>query len=312
MKKLLLLAVALCFASCAVAQDTQELQKHVYIMRPATHVPNQHPSSFTIDYHGGPILNVGTSVYLVYYGTWPSVSVQIINSFVKGLSGSPLHNIQTTYYDSANKHIANTINFNPKTNIYHDNYSLGKNLTDANVQTIVSNAIAGGHLANDVNGVYFVLTAQDVNESAFGGGLCTLFCGYHSPSTTIFTGETINYSIVGNPARCPTGCSGNVAVYGDKTGPNGDIGGDGTVSILFHELSESESDPQYGINYGWGPPNTSEEGDDCNFVFGTTKIASNGAHYNQTIHGHNYLIQEMLVLLNPSGNNNSGNCVQSH
>jgi hypothetical protein len=101
-----------------------------------------------------------------------------------------------------------------------------------------------------------------------------------------------------------------VAIYGDATGPNGDIGGDGTVSILFHELSESESDPQYGIAYGWGPPNTPEEGDDCNFVFGTTKIASNGAHYNQTIKGHNYLIQEMLALVNPTGTRNTGNCVQ--
>jgi hypothetical protein len=308
MKKVLLVVLALCFASCAFAQETTN--KHVYIMRPATHVPAQNPASFSIDYSGGPIMNVGTSVYIVYYGTWPAISVQIINSFVANLGGTPLHNIQTTYYDAAGVHIPNTIKFNHKTNAYHDNYSLGKNLTDADVQTIISNAIAGGHLANDVNGVYFVLTAQDVNQTAFGGGLCTLYCGYHSPSTTIFTGETINYSIVGNPARCPTGCSGNVAIYGDATGPNGDIGGDGTVSILFHELSESESDPQYGIAYGWGPPNTPEEGDDCNFVFGTTKIASNGAHYNQTIKGHNYLIQEMLALVNPTGTRNTGNCVQ--
>jgi hypothetical protein len=307
MKRLLLVLLALCFATSVFAQ---EAERHVYIMKPADHVPNQAPGSFSIDYHGGPILNVGTSVYIVYYGTWPTISKQIIDGFVASLSGSHLHNIQTTYYDSANKHIPNSIKFNPKTFVYHDNYSMGKNLTDANVQTIVSNAIAGGHLPSDKNGVYFVLTAQDVNETDFGGGLCTLFCGYHSPSTTIVTGETINYSIVGNPARCPTGCSGNVAIYGDKTGPNGDIGGDGTVSILFHELSESESDPQYGLNYGWGPPNTSEEGDDCNFVFGTTKIASNGAHYNDTIKGKNYLVQEMLELSSSSGNNNSGNCVQ--
>jgi hypothetical protein len=308
MKKIVLVALALCLASCAFAQETQD--RHVYIMRPATHVPNQTPSSFAIDYHGGPILNIGTSVYIVYYGNWPTISRQIINTFVKNLGGTPLHNIQTTYYDTAGVHIPNTIGFNPATDTYHDSYSLGKNLTDANVQTIVSNAIAGGHLANDVNGVYFVLTAKDVNESAFGGSLCTVFCGYHSPSTSIVTGETINYSIVGNPARCPSGCDGNVAIYGDTTSPNGDIGGDGTVSILFHELSESESDPQYGIAYGWGPPNTAEEGDDCNFVFGTTKIAPNGSHYNETIHGHLFLIQEMLALNNPSGNNNTGTCLQ--
>lgn len=308
MKKVLLAVVVVCIASCTFAQDAQS--QHVHIMRPVTSVPAQFPPSFAIDYHGGPILNVGTNVYLVYYGTWPILSVQVINSFMRNLGGTPLHNIQTTYYDSANKHIANTVGFNPRTNVYHDNYSLGKNLTDADVQTIISNAIAGGHLRNDVNGVYFVLTAQDVNETAFGGGLCTLFCGYHSPSTSIVTGETIYYSIVGNPARCPSGCSGNVAIYGDATGPNNDIGGDGAVSIMFHELSESESDPQYGIAYGWGPPTTAESGDDCNFVFGTTQVGSNHAHYNQTIAGHHYLIQEMLSLINPSGNHNSGNCLQ--
>ena len=189
MKKVLLVVLALCVATCAFAQESPE--GHVYIMKPATHVPAQFPPSFAIDYHGGPILNVGTSVYIVYYGSWPTISQQIINSFIGNLGGTPLHNIQTTYYDAAGVHIPNTIKFNHKTNTYHDNYSLGKNLTDANVQTIVSNAIAGNHLPNDVNGVYFVLTAQDVNESAFGGGLCTLFCGYHSPSTSIVTGETI-------------------------------------------------------------------------------------------------------------------------
>jgi hypothetical protein len=59
----------------------------------------------------------------------------------------------------------------------------------------------GGHLPDDTNGVYFVLTATDVYETAFGGGFCTLFCGYHGPSTTIIPGEIITYSFV---AKVPT------------------------------------------------------------------------------------------------------------
>ena len=43
-----------------------------------------------------------------------------------------VHNIQTGYSDSANVHIASTINFNARTSI-PDNDSLGRNLTDADV-----------------------------------------------------------------------------------------------------------------------------------------------------------------------------------
>ena len=178
-----------------------------------THVPAQNPASFSIDYSGGPIMNVGTSVYIVYYGTWPAISVQIINSFVANLGGTPLHNIQTTYYDAAGVHIPNTIKFNHRTNAYHDNYSLGKNLTDADVQTIISNAIAGGHLANDVNGVYFVLTAQDVNQTAFGGGLCTGDAGrgWNNRSVGVAAlqveGQSALWAIQRRDGASPTGIS---------------------------------------------------------------------------------------------------------
>ena len=306
MNKIIGVVCLLYVASFAFAQE----DNHIHIMRPANGSPNQPAASFSIDYHSGPILNKTTSAYVIYYGNWPTNSQNIINSFLGKLSGTGLHNIQTTYYDSAGVHIQNVVKYGSK-NIFHDNYSLGKSLTDADLQTIVSNAISGGHLPANAEGVYFILTAKDVTVNALGGSFCSLFCGYHSPSTSIVTGETINYAMVGNPARCPSGCAGNT-VIGDKNSPNNDIGGDGAVSIIFHELSESETDPQFGIAYGWGPPDTSEEGDDCNFVFGTLKVASNGSHYNQTIGTKNFLIQEMLALKNPTGNNNSGTCVQSH
>ena len=55
-----------------------------------------------------------------------------------------------------------------------DNYSLGTNLTDSNIATIVSNAITSNKLPKDDSGAYFVLTSADVSETS---GFCTTYCG---------------------------------------------------------------------------------------------------------------------------------------
>lgn len=310
MKKAVLVVVLALVACGALAQDAAQAPSHitkVYLPGLST------PATSQIYYGGGPIMGGSTNVYVIFYGTWPTKSVGIINGYLQHLGGTHQYKVNTTYSDTTSTHIQNIVNYNPTTNSTTDNYSLGKNLTDAQVQTVISNAIAGGKLPNDqTNGVYFVLTAQDVAESASFGSFCVQYCGYHSPSTSIVTGETIKYSFVGNPAKCSTGCDGNIAVYGDTTTPNGDVGGDGTISIMFHELSETVSDPNVTLSNGaWGDLVTGESGDMCNFVFGTTKLATNGSHYNETIHGKNYLIQQMFKV--PTTINGvgyyTGNCV---
>ncbi len=312
MKKAVLAALVVSLACCAFAQDAQKSPSN---LTDVYHPGARPPVTAQIFYGGGPILSGSTNVYVVFYGNWPAKSMNIINTYLEHLGGTHFYKVNTTYSDTTGAHIQNVVNYNPTTNSFHDNYSLGKNLTDAQVQTVVSNAISGGHLPNDqTNGVYFVLTAKDVAESASFGSFCVVYCGYHSPSTSIVTGETIKYSFVGNPARCPTACDGNIALFGDKTTPNGDVGGDGTINIMFHELSESASDPNVGLSNGaWGDLVTGESGDMCNFVFGTTKVGTNGTHFNETINHTNYLIQQMFkvpVTINGSGFY-TGTCVTS-
>ena len=292
MKKVGIVAFIALLACSAFAQSAQTPNNITKVYVPGL----ERPATARIYYGGGPIMSGSTNVYVVFYGNWPTKSRGIINGYLQHLGGSHEYKVNTTYSDTTSAHVQNIVNYNPATNSYHDNYSLGKNLTDAQVQTVISNAIAGGHLPNDeANGVYFVLTAKDVSESASFGTFCGTFCGYHSPSPSIVTGEIIKYSFVGNPAKCPSGCDGNVAIYGDSTTPNGDIGGDGTISIMFHELSETVSDPFVGDSNGaWGDLVTGESGDMCNFVYGTTKVGTNGAHYNETIHNVNYLVQQMF------------------
>ncbi len=287
MKKVLLVVLAVCIASSAFAQKAHMLKAFNR---------NAPPPSTQIYYGGGPVMSQPINVYVVYYGRWPNKSRGIINQFLGHLSGSSLFNTNTTYWDTTGSTVSNTINYNPTTNSYTDMYSLGVALSDTDVQTIIANAIAGGHLPADETGVYFVLTASDVSETAFGVGFCTYFCGYHYDSVSIVSGDIIKYSFVGNVARCPSGCSGSVALYGDATGPNGDVGGDGTVNIIYHELSEASSDPEFDLAPAWGGGVTGESGDLCAWQFGGTKLASNGAHYNITLGPSNYLIQEMLKL----------------
>jgi len=292
MKKGMIFALALCL-SCAAFAQKAENSSHIT----KVYVPGMEaPVTASIYYGGGPIMSGSTNLYVVFYGNWPAKSMSIINGYLSHLGGTHYYKVNTTYSDTTGAHIQNVVNYNPTTNSIKDNYSLGKNLSDAQVQTVISNAIAAGQLPNDPdNGVYFVLTAKDVSESASFGSFCVQFCGYHSPSNSIVTGETIKYSFVGNPAKCPTGCDGNIAVFGDTTTPNGDVGGDGTISIMFHELSESASDPNVTFSNGaWGDLVTGESGDMCNFIYGTTKVAANGAHYNETINNKNYLIQQMF------------------
>src|SRR5438552_4341640 len=239
-------------------------------------------SGTQITYYGGPVMGGSTNAYVVYYGNWASSSQNIVNTWLQHLGGSELYNINTTYFDTTGAEVRNIVNYNPATNSYLDNYSLGTNLTDANIQTVISKSLAinGGTLPTDDNGAYFVLTSPDVSETAFGATFCGSFCGYHNPSTTIISGHTIKYSFVGSPAACPSACDGNI-INGDSTTPNGDVGADGAINVMFRELSETVSDP---VITAWGE-DESENGDQCNFNFGTFSSlpqAGNGAHYNVT------------------------------
>jgi len=316
MKKCTLLLVAvICLAAASLAQDPAATTPS-----PITRTTGQSAPlpATSIYYGGGPVMSGSTNVYVIYYGTWATSSQNIINTWLSHLGGTTLYNINTTYHDSTGAAVQNVVNYNPATNSYVDNYSLGKSLTDASIQTIVSNAIRGSHLPNDqANGVYFVLTAADVSQSSSNGTLCVNYCGYHSPSTSIMTGETIKYSIVGNFTACPSACDGNI-FNGDVTTPNNDVGADGAINVMFHELSETVSDPNVTLSNGaWGDLVTGESGDMCNFNFGVFSAlpkAPDGAHYDVTISGVNYLIQQMFevsVARPVAGTSYPGSCAIS-
>ncbi|MBV8503976.1 MAG: hypothetical protein JO006_19925 [Paucibacter sp.] len=245
-----------------------------------------------ISYHGGPLITSvsGVNVYYIFYGSWTSNQQALLTSLMMGLGGTPIFNINTSYYDGSKRRVVNAVTLKGQAN---DNYSLGKSLSDANIQTIVANQIQAGALPSDTNGVYFVLTAPDVAETS---GFGSQYCGWHTHGT--IGGADIKYAFVGNATTiAPSGCGVN------NPSPNGDGGIDGMASVIYHELSEASTDPDLNA---WYDRRGQENADKCAWTFGTTFKTSNGATANNTFGGKNWLLQQNWV--NASG----GYCTLSY
>src|SRR5262249_38903694 len=151
-----------------------------------------------------------------------------------GINNSALAQIASTYADSTHT-AASSISLVQSTS---DNYSHGKNLTDATVTAVVSAAIQNGRLPKDSNGIYYVLTSSDVNETQ---GFCNQYCGFHKHTTIM--GSDIKFSFVGNPDRCAASCEIQSA------SPNKDSGADAMASTITHETFETVTDPDLNAWY---------------------------------------------------------------
>jgi hypothetical protein len=237
-----------------------------------------------IAYHGGPVMST-PNIYLIWYGNWKqsngsdtAAGQQIVRDFLFGLSGSNYYKTNTSYgTPSGTFHVAGA---------YTDSYSQGTRLSDSRVQSVVTHAISSG-LKKDTNGIYFVLTSSDVTETS---GFCSQYCAWHTYGTISGT-NNIKYAFVGNAHRCPTACAAQTI------GPNGNAGVDGMVSVIAHELEETNTDP---LLNAWYDRNGSEDADKCAWTFGSNQQrASNGAYYNMKLIGttgsyRNFLVQREL------------------
>lgn len=257
-------------------------------------------STPNIVYRGGTVMTGGpVNVYVIYYGDVPLGSQNIINTFFTDLrtASNSFFLVNDTYYDSTAAKVNPTFDFAPVTGmVYIDNPpSLGTRIGSSSIPKIIQNAIeAPKGLPVDENGVYFVLTAPSVSVSGF----CKSYCAYHTSSTAIVGGKTIKFALVPDPGNQCGGCDGNVAVYGQNVTPNGDPGADEMTDSIIHELSETVTDP---LGTGWLTSNGEENGDLCNFTYGTPlkNGPRNGAVANVNMNGNFYLIQQIWTNVAP-------------
>jgi hypothetical protein len=241
-----------------------------------------------IGYGGGPVMSGTVNLYYIWYGNWGGNSATtILNDWGNSVGFSPNYFVNDSYDDSSGHHVAASVRLARSTN---DNYSRGHNIKGSDIWNIVTDALSSGRLPVDGNGVYFVLTAGDVNLT---DGFCTQFCGWHTYGG--YNGTNIKFSFVGNPSRCNGSCGGL------GTTPNGNAGADDMASIMFHELSESVSDPQLNA---WGD-NNGENGDKCAWNFGSTYRSGNGSPANAHLGNRDFLMQQMWA------NVGSGFCAES-
>lgn len=243
-------------------------------------------STSDLTYHGGPVMVAATTnVYYIWYGSqWDTASKNVLTNLAQNIGGSPYYNINTTYYNSANQFVKNSVTYAGATT---NTGTLGTRLTDANILSLVSSAITSGALPADANGVYMVLTDKATTATS---GFCTQYCGWHTHAT--ISGKDIKYAFVGNAeTQCPSACGAT------SPSPNGTPGADGAASVLAHELEEAVTDPD--LNAWYANSNGMENADKCAWTWGTTSTASNGAKYNQTFGSMKYLIQQNWVIASP-------------
>jgi hypothetical protein len=235
-----------------------------------------------INYHGGPVMNNPTNVYIIWYGNWSGDSAtMILPTMLNNIGASPYFHIQSTYTDSLHRPVSSSVTVAKQTT---DAYSQGsKNLSDSQIASIVSTALNNKSLPADPNGVYFVLTSTDVTKSGF----LSQYCGWHTDGN--YGTTNIKYSFVGDP-----GANGACSVQ-TSVSPNGNVGADAMASVVAHELDEATNDPDLNA---WYDQRGQESADKCAWTFGNT-YAANGAQANMNLGGLNFLIQRNWV--NASG-----------
>jgi hypothetical protein len=262
---------------------------------------NSTPKDNGIQYHGGPIIDDanGINVYFIWYGDWSkdAAAQTIVTDFIKHLSGSPYTTVNTTYYDmEPGPTGTNVVKDWVSTGIHYmgsttDNYSRGSVIGDQDLDTIIGNPVLDGRLPADHNGVYFVLTSADVQETS---GFCTLYCAFHGYTNDPgFADDNLLGAFVGNPEQCPSACTQESVL----PTPNNNVAGDGMVNMIAHETEETVSDP---FATAWYNDVTGNENEDmCEWTFGKTYNLPNGSYANMELGERQYLIQQNWV--NKSG-----------
>lgn len=194
---------------------------------------------------GNPVLTGDVNVYYLYYGNWTTSQKATIEHFMNNIGESGWYGVNRKYYYQADESsprvpVSGAVTLK-KTVV--DLYSRGKKLSGNDLPELIQENIDSGEFPEDTSAVYFVLTAGDVYESIrpeFGkASFCSDYCGYHV-SWVLNSGNRIFYSQVGNPTRCLYGCA---PTMNSRISPNGDVGVDGMMSAIAHELVEAVSDP---------------------------------------------------------------------
>ncbi|KAF8380448.1 hypothetical protein HHK36_027935 [Tetracentron sinense] len=266
-----------------------------------------------LKYHMGPVLTANITVHTIWYGTWQKSQKRIIRGFLNSISNvntktpsvSGWWKTVQLYTDQTGANITRTVHVGAEKNDRF--YSHGKSLTRLSIQSVIkSAATATTHPLpiNPQSGLYLLLTSDDVHVQDF----CGQVCGFHYFTFPSIVGYTLPYAWVGNSAtQCPGICAYPFAVPVYMPGlkplksPNGDVGVEGMISVIAHEIAELATNPLVNAWYaGQDPSFPTEIADLCEGIYGTGGGGSymgqvlddhDGATYNMIGNGRRFLVQ---------------------
>ncbi len=276
-------------------------------------------STTGISYHGGSVLQNGTNVVAIYWGSSSSPvgyanlpagagtgagDGSLIGTFLRNFSsltdaaaGKNHFNINHTYWGPGGSPTTNlivpTVTY---TGYWNTNGDAGAptpsaSPTDANMIALVNYGISAGRIKYDPNTVYAIFTGSGVN---LGGGFGTNYCAYHTHGTN--AAGTFYYAAMPYNQQYPSGCTSGFA------SPNSDVAANSEVNTLAHEIEETTTDD---MGNAWYDSRGYENADKCAWTWGTTASA-NGGVYNQKFSGSYFLLQQNWV------NAGSGGCATGY
>ena len=250
-------------------------------------------------YHNGPVLHFVQNEYVIWYGCWTdncglagdTKTIDVINGFLATIGNTPYMSINSTYADASGP-ASRALVYGGS--VFDSSYAHGVELTDADIQGIVSDQIMNFQLPQDPQGIYIVIASADIASNATG--FCSPGAGpYHA--SAIINGGLLRYIFVGNPNRCPSVAGPQFSGTGVPT-PHNSFAGDVLASTLAHAFNATLTNP-YGT--GWFDRYGLENADKCvdrfgQPTFGTTFLTANGARANIRLgSAGEYLIQQNWV-----------------
>ncbi|KAK2433273.1 protein PHOSPHATE-INDUCED [Trifolium repens] len=209
-------------------------------------------------YHMGPVLTNIITVHTIWYGNWQRNQKKIIREFINSISAknSP----------------------HPSVSGWWKTVMLYTDQTGSNISNTV-------HLGQEKNDRFY--SHDDVYVQDF----CTSACGFHYFTFPSLVGYTLPYAWVGNSEKfCAGQCAYPFAVpqfmpnVKPFKSPNGDVGVDGMISVIGHEMAELASNPLANAWYAGGDPSFPVEiADLCEGIYGT---GGGGSYTGQVMDGH--------------------------
>lgn len=246
-------------------------------------------------YHMGPVLTANITVNIIWYGTWQRTQKKIIREFINSISAPNAKRPSVAgwwrtvmfYTDQTGANISSSLHLAAEKSDRF--YSHGKRLTRLSIQSVIKSAVTAKSKPLPINpksGIYLLLTSDDVYVQDF----CGQVCGFHYFTFPSIVGYTLPYAWVGNSAKlCPGVCAYPFAVPDYIPGikplksPNGDVGVDGMISVIGHEIAELATNPLVNAWYaGTDPVFPVEIADLCEGIYGT---GGGGSYTGQLLDG---------------------------